>query len=336
MAAARPFPLLLLAALALPGCGGNAPLSLNGLSMGTSWEARFADLPACGGPDELRRTILQVLDRVDRSMSTYRPDSDLSRFNAATDGAWHELPPELFDVLAEGRAAAELSGGAFDLSIGPVARLWGFGAGAGARRVPDADELAAARAISGYRLLELDTARRAARKRVPQLRIDVNAIAPGYAVDLIAAELERSGCRNFLVELGGEIAARGAGADGGGWRIGIEQPLPDRRSVARVIRLSDAGLSTSGEYRDFFEQDGVRYGHSIDPASGRPVTHDTVSVSVIHAATVRADALATALLVLGAERGYVLAARQDIAALFIMQRNGELVELPSPAFAALQ
>jgi thiamine biosynthesis lipoprotein len=328
---------VLLGALALAaGCSSpTAPLVLSGITMGTTWEVKIADAPLPRPPEELQRGIGAVLDGIDASMSTYRADSAISRLNAAAADAWIELPADLHDILRTARALSEQTGGSFDATVGPVVNLWGFGPDRRPRRVPTDAELAAALSRSGYLKLEIDAAAPRVRKLVAELFVDLNAIAPGYAVDRIAAYLAEAGCGNFLVELGGEIHARGPGRDGTGWRIGIERPFTGARGVERVVALRDAGLSTSGDYRDFFEQDGVRYGHTIDPATGRPVTHGLVSVSVVDASTVRADALATALLVLGPERGLAFAERAGIPALLIMQSGGAFEELATPGMRAL-
>jgi thiamine biosynthesis lipoprotein len=329
--------LLPLFILVAAGCSRTAPqpLLLNGLTMGTSWEVKIADVPTPLAPEALQRGILGILDEIDRTLSTYRPDSELSRLNAAAAGTWVELSPTLAEILAAARALSELTGGSFDVAVGPVVNLWGFGPDRRPRRVPTDAEREAALAKSGYAKLELDPAARRARKQIAGLFIDLNGIAPGLAVDRIAGFLAGAGCRNFLVELGGEIRASGAGPHGNGWRIGIERPLADARTVQRVIALRDAGLSTSGDYREFFEAEGVRYGHTIDPATGRPVAHGLASVAVVDPSTMRADALATAFMVLGPERGLALAERAGIPALFIMHTGPGFEELATESMRAL-
>jgi thiamine biosynthesis lipoprotein len=197
--------------------------------------------------------------------------------------------------------------------------------------MPDEAEIAAARAAVGWQQLEIDCARGLLRKLRPGMFIDLNAIAPGYAVDRIAAALDARGLRDYVVELGGEVRARGTNTGGKPWQIGIETPNPGEQAVERIVPLQDAALSTSGDYRSFIERDGVRYGHSIDPRSGRPVLHSLASVSVIAPLAVDADALATALMVLGPDDGYAFAVREKLPALFIIRARDRFVVKPTPA-----
>lgn len=317
--------------LCAAGCArsGPEPLVLSGVTMGTTWEVKIADPPASVSAEVLQRGILGILDEIDRSMSTYRPDSELSRLNADASGDWFGLSNDLRSVLATALAVSAQTDGGFDVTVGPVVNLWGFGPDRRPRQVPSDVERDAALARSGFRNLEIDPAMPRVRKRIPGLFIDLNGIAPGYAIDRIAEYLSGAGCANFLVELGGEIGARGAGLEGRGWRVGIERPAPGSRSVEQVVLLRDAGLSTSGDYRDFFEENGVRYGHTIDPATGKPVSHGLAAVTVVHASAMRADALATALMVLGPEAGRAFAEREGLAALFIIRAGADFEEVPS-------
>lgn len=326
----------LLAVACLAGCDRSAePLVLNGVTMGTTWEVKIADPPATVTAEALQRGILDILDRIDRTMSTYRPDSELSRLNAGASGEWLAVSPDLNEVLSAALAISDRTGGRFDVTVGPIVNLWGFGPDRRPRKVPTDAEREAALAQSGYRKLELDPAGRA-RKQAPALFIDLNGIAPGYAVDRIAAYLAGRGCTNFLVELGGEIAARGTGPEETGWRIGIERPAAGERAVQRIVPLRNAGLSSSGDYRDFFEEDGVRYGHTIDPATGRPVAHGLAAVTVVDESTMRADALATALMVMGPESGLDFAERERIPALFIIRTGTGFAERMSGPMRDLQ
>jgi thiamine biosynthesis lipoprotein len=328
--------LLFTAILSLAGCARPVPepLVLSGVTMGTTWEVKIADVPARPA-EELQRGILRILDGIDQSMSTYRPDSELSRLNAGPAGEWFEVSKELYEVLAAARAVSESSGGGFDVTVGPVVNLWGFGPDRRPRKVPSDAERQAALGRSGYAKLELDPAAPRARKQVPDLFIDLNGIAPGFAVDRIATFLSDAGQRNFLVELGGEVAARGPGLEKQGWRIGIERPVPGSRAVERVVHLRDAGLSTSGDYRDFFEDNGVRYGHTIDPATGTPVSHGLAAVAVIDKSAMRADALATALMVMGPDAGLAFAERGGIPALFIIRAGAGFEERTTGPMRAL-
>jgi len=297
--------------------------------MGTTWEVKIADAPPPRPAGELQRGIIAILDGIDVSMSTYRPDSAVSTLNNAPAGEWVTPPEDLYSILLSADLFSKLTEGRFDVTVGPIVNLWGFGPDRRPRRVPTDAELEAARARAGYQKLEFDLTTKRVRKQAPGVFIDLNAIAPGYAVDRITAFLVRAGCANFLVELGGEVHARGPGPGNRGWRIGIERPVTGERTVQRIIPLRDAGLSSSGDYRDHFEQGGIRYGHTIDPATGRPVSHDLAAVTVIDVNTMSADALATALMVMGPGAGLAFAEQRDTAALFIIRGGSGFDEVMS-------
>ncbi|MBI2994100.1 MAG: FAD:protein FMN transferase, partial [Gammaproteobacteria bacterium] len=248
---------------------------------------------------------------------------------------WIPISEPLYSVLDVAMQVSGLSGGAFDVTVGPLVNLWGFGPDGRRTDAPPEEDIAAARVRSGYRNLELDAARRAVRKRRPDLYVDLSAIAQGYGADEVGRYLERIGVRNYMAEVAGEIRAAGVNADGQAWRIGIERPGSGAPVVERVVELRNAGLATSGDYRNYFERDGVRYSHHIDPATGRPVTHNLASVTVVHKSTVFADAMSTALLVLGPEEGLALAEREKLAAFLIMRSGPGFIEKYTEAFRGL-
>ena len=262
--------------------------------------------------------VKDAVDGVDARMSTYRPDSELSRFNdSGTEPL--EISPELFDVLTEAQRVAEMSAGAFDITIGPLVDAWGFGP----EKVLDPpDDATVERLLTehGYRYLELDAENRTARKATPALRCDLSAIAKGYGVDRVAELLIELDFADFMVEIGGEVRARGVNAEGRVWRIGVERPEAQRTGVWGAVELADAAMATSGDYRNYYERDGVRISHTIDGRTGRPVAHALASVSVIHPSCMTADALATALNVLGPEEGRRLVEREGLAALFLIKK----------------
>lgn len=312
--------------------------AIGGSIMGTTWSVRLdgrgrtrADVAAA------RTAVAERLARVDALMSTWKPDSELSRFNRHASGEPFPLSPETFEVLSLAREVGERTGGAFDVTVRPLVAAWGFGAGARAPgQGPDEAELAALRERVGVDLVELDDGRRTARKRRPDVECDLSAIAKGFAADEGARALESLGWRAFLVEVGGEVAARGERPGGGPWRVGIERPDPEVREVYVRVELRDRAMATSGDYRSFYEQDGRRLAHIIDPRDGRPVRHGLASVSVVHRRAVLADAWATALGVLGPEEGFALAEREGIAAYFLIRVGREAFESRSTrAFRAL-
>lgn len=330
-----PVHLALLAALALllVACGGRPPvLVLEGTTMGTLYSIKVAHPPAGLQQDALAARITAELDSLVALFSTYVPDSVLARVNESRSTDWLDVPAALVEVLAQARRVSELSDGAFDVTVGPLVDLWGFGPVVTGDRIPEPAEIEALRTRVGYANIELRTDPPGLRKAHPDIRIDLSAIAKGYAVDRIAALLEADGIDNYLVDIGGELHGRGHNASGAPWRIGIERPLAGAHAVQAVIGIEAIGVATSGDYRNFFERDGQRYSHSIDPRTGRPVTHALASVTVISTRTLTADALATALLVLGPDAGYALAEREGLAALFIVREGDALRERQTAAF----
>ena len=300
---------------------GRVEWMLRGPTMGTVYTVKgVASDGAATAPEGLAELIRAVLDQVNHSMSTYLDDSEISAFNRHDDSPF-AASPALLEVAAEAERIAELSGGAFDPTVGPLVDAWGFGP-AGIDGPPSEDRVAGLLGMVGYTKLEVDRKHGLLIKALPELRLDLSAIAKGYAVDRVAAAISAAGVSDFMVEIGGEVAVRGRNGRNQVWRIGIERPNDEGRAVQTVIRLNDAALATSGDYRNFVIQNGVRLSHTIDPRIGRPIAHHLASVSVVHPSCMTADALATALEVLGPEEGLELADRLDLAALFLV-REGE-------------
>lgn len=317
------------------------PTVFRGSSMGTTYEVKVVEE---GRPltaarrEELQGAIDRALETVDRQMSTYRPDSEVSRFNRHRTTEPFPLSAETRAVVAEALAAAELTGGAFDVTVGPLVDAWGFGPDLDTERLtaepPDEGELAALRRRVGWRNLSLGEDTLA--KTVPDLHLDLSGVAKGYAVDLVAEALEGRGVERYMVEVGGEVRVLGRNSEGQVWRIGIERPVADGRAVQRIVPLPDVALATSGDYRNYREVEGERISHIIDPRTGRPIRHRLASVSVVDALCARADALATGLMVLGAEEGHALAERAGIAALFLVHDGeGDFLEMETAAFRDL-
>jgi len=318
----------------LAGCARHAErlTVLDGATMGGRYTVKIVDLPPTVSATALHAEIAVTLQRINESMSTYRDDSELSRFNRSTSTDWVDASPELVEVVAEAQRISVLTDGAFDVTVGPVVNLWGFGPEVKPDVVPDDADIEAARERVGFRYLETRWQPPALRKQRADIYVDLSAIAEGYAVDVVARELEAHGVPNYVVEVGGELSARGRNQDDKPWDIAIEQPLTDERRPDRLLRVDGVGVATSGVYRTYFEADGHHYSHIIDPKTARPVTHDLVSVTTIADTTMRADALATGLLVLGPDAGYELAAREGIAALFVRRVGNDQIERATPAF----
>lgn len=325
---------------ALAGCGRppaseahSAYASFGGSTMGSTWTVKLA--AAQRDTASLQAVVQSAFDAVDQRMSIYRPQSELSQFNRAGAGAF-ALSDDLATVLAAAGRISDWSGGAFDVTVAPLVEEWGFGA-RGVRRVPSAAQIAEGRRRVDWRALSIDPGQRQAVKAIAGLQADLGGIAKGYGVDRAAAALDARGVRHYMVEAGGEVRTRGVNANGGPWRIGIEQPdaLPQRARWA--VPLSGMAMATSGDYRNYFVEDGRRYSHEIDPVAGEPVRHALASVTVVADDCLHADAMATALIVMGPERGRALAESSRIAAHFIERgADGTLRDAMTPAFAALR
>jgi thiamine biosynthesis lipoprotein len=324
---------VLLSLLAACTTGSEHPvLELRGETMGTSYSIQVVDLAATIDPDALREKIDAELESVNAIMSTYREDSELSAFNRSRSTDWLPVSPELASLVKEALWTSEVSRGAFDLTVGPLVNLWGFGPGERIDAAPTDAQIAQARKHVGYHKLSARQVPPALRKSDPDLYLDLSAIAKGYGVDRVAELLERAAIANYLVEIGGELRGRGYNGQGLAWRIAIERPDPGLRQVERIVELCDGAMATSGDYRNFFESNGKRYSHMIDPKTGRPVTHDLASVTVLAPRTARADALATTFLVLGPEAGLTLAESLKTPALFIQRTPEGYIELETNTF----
>jgi thiamine biosynthesis lipoprotein len=324
-----------LAALAAIACTPQPSTErIAGRSMGTTYEVVVTRRPAAVTRADLESTVDAVLDEVDRHLSGWNPSSDLIRFNKETSTDWVPVPALLAEAVEQSLAVSRDSDGAFDVTVGPLVRAWGFGAGAvEGDAVPTPADLDRLSEAVGYRKLASRAHPPALRKSSPALQLDLDGIAPGIAIDRIAARLEALGIRDYLVELGGEVRARGRSSAGRPWRVAVEAPLEGQRRAYALVELVGVGVSTSGDYRDFRDVAGRRISHTIDPRTAAPVTNGLASVTVLHSSAAAADAWATALMVLGPQEGMALARRRDLAVLFLArQADGSLVESTSPAF----
>ena len=321
-----------------PGSPG-APITvvtLNGPTMGTTYQVKLASgLLAPEAKEALQKAVQSELNKVDQAMSTYLKTSELSQFNQNKSIEPVRLSDETFEVLLLAQSISKLSGGAFDVTVGPLVNAWGFGP-TQAHQIDDAT-LKALRDRIGFEKLTLDATNKTATKTRADIYVDLSAIAKGYAVDKISERLLELGQAHHMVEVGGEIRVHGLNGDKQPWRLGIERPADGARMVHEVLPLSNHSMATSGDYRNFIEKNGKRYSHTIDPRLGRPVNHGLASVTVITATCARADALATALNVLGPQLGFDLAQREKIAALFIIREpNGEFSNKASDEFEKLR
>jgi len=328
--------LLAVFVLGLLGCNSRPEqrvLSFDGMTMGTTFSVKWV------ATDEsqvasLRTEAGAVLAEVNRQMSTYMADSSLSQLNRSEPGSVQTVPPELMFVLQEAQRISEWTEGAFDVAVGPLVNLWGFGPDGRILHAPVDERIEQLRQRIGYRFIELMPESGQVRRNGEQY-IDLSAIAKGYGVDALAVLLEGKGIEHYLVEIGGELRARGHKPDGAAWKLAIEAPVAGSARVAQtIISIEDGAVATSGDYRNYFEEEGVRYSHTIDPRTARPITHRLASVTVIRPACAEADALATALMVMGEEQGYNFALKHNIEAFFIVKGEQGFISRATPAFEA--
>ncbi len=297
--------------------------ALNGETMGTRYSAVFfapagIDLGAIG------TALFMAVDQVDQQMSTWKPDSDLNRLNAAPAHQWHAVPAELLTVLDAAMRVGIESRGAFDIGVGELVNAWGFGPSG---REPNAQQIRALgqRAYrSASAVLEIDLAQQCVRKNEP-IALDLSGIAKGYGVDALARCLDRFGITRYLVGIDGEMRAKGAKPDGQAWAVAIERPVRYVREMMGVMELVDAAIATSGDYRHWVEVAGQNFAHTMDMGSGRPVDNSLASVTVVMPTCMLADAWATALLVMGAPAATNLVQQRGMTALLV-SRVGDAFE----------
>jgi thiamine biosynthesis lipoprotein len=293
--------------------------------MGTRYRVALATPIDSALRDELAELIDVELAAINRAMSTYDARSELSEFNGRQDHDWVPASPGLIEVLESASRISASTQGAFDVTVGPLVDLWGFGPQYRTRRVPYDEDIEQVRKSVGYQHVQIDSSTGAIRKALSYTQVDLSAIAKGYGVDRVAMILDRLGIDDYLVEIGGEFRAKGATASGRAWRMAVEQPVFRQRdhgampgeTLQETVALENRAIATSGTTIDFFEQDGRHYSHSIDPRTGHPVKHPPMAVSVVADTAMEADAWATALLVLGPEQGHSLAQARALAALFV-------------------
>jgi FAD:protein FMN transferase len=300
---------------------------LSGRAMGTTWIVKLSAPPAACDTAALRARLAEKLEALEQQLSTWRPASDLSRFNATATTDWFSVPPEVAAVAAESLRIAALTGGAFDPTVGPLVDLWGFGPAGRISVPPPPPAIAAARARVDWRTLEVRTAPPALRRTRASITVDFSSTAKGFAADALSALLAAEGLPRHLVQTGGDVRAGAAPAGRDGWPVAIEQPGEDVREPAAVVNLTHLAVSTAGDYRNFFDSTGRRHGHIIDPRTGAPVQGEVASVTVVHVSSATASSLATGLFVLGAEAGLRLAREQRLAALFIVRRGDALAQV---------
>ena len=326
----------------LGACVGTPPhaIVLHGAGLGSEWTVKLA-ARAPGDLAAIQRGIEARVQGVSHSISRWDDSSEMSTLNASAGDDWQPVSRELFEPLSYAFTLAADTGGAFDPTVAPLVDAWGFGKAGRRYEPPSPEALSAARSRVGFEKIALDDSGTRVRKPAG-MQIDLSSMQHGRGADAVSEYLNSLGITSYLVDVGSEIRARGESPEGGAWHVAIERPPPadatDPASAANgfehVVSLKDAGIATSGNFRYFFDYNGRRYSHRIDPRTGEPVSHSLVSVTVIDPICMHADALATALTVLGPDEGFEYAASRHIAALFISKSGDALVEKMTPRFAS--
>lgn len=334
----RNIPLLIAAACALSACDRPpAPqaMVLEGKTMGTVWRVTLAGVDAARR-DALQQAIQQQLDADDGTLSTWKPDSMLSQFNRYQGEAPQPISADMADIVTAALRIGAQTGGAMDITVGPLVNLWGFGPAKQPAQTPTAAQIAAAKAQTGLQHLRvIETAKgQWLQKDLPGLYVDLSTMGEGYATDHLARLMEREGINNYLVSVGGAVLSRGQNAQGSPWRVAIQKPTDRENAVQARVSLQGHGISTSGSYRNYYELDGKRISHVIDPVTGRPIEHKLVSATVIATTALEADGWDTGLMVLGSDKAKALALKQHLAVYLISKEGDTFVSWMSPQFAA--
>ncbi|MCZ2722800.1 FAD:protein FMN transferase [Marinomonas sp. 15G1-11] len=304
-------------------------VSFSGPTMGTTYTVKFYTVESGGNVQSLKDDVDSVLLRINQLMSTYDPSSDLSLFNKMPSGSKQEVSSEFAYVVDKALLISTMSDGYYDVTVGPLANLWGFGPDKSRDEPPTDEKINDAKQKVGYQNLLLSGNVLSKEK---DIYVDLSSIAKGYGVDAIANKLDENGIESYLIEVGGEIRSKGKKEDGGSWKIAIESPAGGHNVAQLIIDVDDLAIATSGDYRNYFEKNGVRYSHIINPKTGRPITHKLVSVTIIDKTAVMADGLATAITVLGPDKGLEFAEKHGIAAYLMIKKDFGYEERVSTAF----
>jgi thiamine biosynthesis lipoprotein len=327
--------------LLLLGCSSqnqqDSLVVLDGSTMGTFYSVKIVREDLQTIPyiaDTVKSKIDSVLQKVNQQMSTYLEDSEISRFNQYQGTDWFPVSADLAFVVKNALRVSRLSHGTFDITVGLLVNLWGFGPENRQTLIPSEQEILARKQLTGYQNLSVRMNPPALKKSLPGIYVDLSAIAKGFGVDKVTAFLESLGIHNFIVDIGGEISTRGTNYQGKIWRIGVSTP-DEKMGIQKVIPLENECVATSGDYRNYFEKEGIRYSHTIDPRTGKPVTHKLTSVTVVYDTCMIADAYATAIDVLGPEDGYQFARDQELAIFLIVRDTTGFKEEMTPQFSEI-
>ena len=328
------------AILLIAGCNGENSsaaggqnLVLEGKTMGTSWRVSAAGIDPARA-DTLRQKIQAQLDADDMQLSTWKTDSALMRFNRTTSTAPWPVPEAMADIVTQSLRIGEKTGGAMDITVGPLVNLWGFGPDKQPLKTPSAAQIAAAKARTGLQHLAVinKSGSQYLQKDLPDLYVDLSTVGEGYAADHLAQLMSQEGISRYLVSVGGALVSRGTSGRGAPWRVAIQKPTDRENAVQAVVDINGHGISTSGSYRNYYELDGRRISHVIDPRTGAPIQHNLVSVTVIAPTALEADGWDTGLMVLGLEKAKAVVQQQGLAVYMIYKQGDTFRSWMSPQF----
>ncbi|MCB0731931.1 MAG: FAD:protein FMN transferase [Ignavibacteriae bacterium] len=302
---------------------------IEGSTMGTSYSVKIVDTKVLNS-EILKYQIDSILVLVNQQMSTYINDSELSKFNTSLDTNWIKVSEELCSVINDAINIGNESNGFYDVTIGPVVNLWGFGPDFKPYKIPSPEEIKFAEDKVGISKLKADVKNSTIKKNISDLYCDLSSIAKGFGVDKVALFIEEIGYTNYMVEIGGEVRTKGKNDKNENWKIGIPTPLGN--TLQKIISISEVSVATSGDYLNYFEEDGIRYSHLIDPKIGKPISHNLASVTVIYENCRIADALATTINVMGPEIGYDFALKKKLPIFMIVRKDNKFIEKVTPQF----
>ena len=309
-------------------------MTISGSTMGTTFQVKIVQSEITLDVKVLNKEIFARLEEVNRQMSTYQDNSEITQFNRSPSTDWFAVSSDFAYVLHIAREISTWSDGAFDVTIGPLVNLWGFGPNAIPERVPSPDSIQSAKTLVGYEKIHIDLSAPTIKKEIPEIYCDLSAIAKGFGVDRIASYLDSLGINRYFIEIGGELRTKGHNHLRQLWRIGIASPA-GQGELQKALAIDNMSMATSGDYHNYFERDGVRYSHTIDPRTGQPITHALASVSVLHKSCAYADGLATAINVMGPEMGFAYAEKRNLAVFMIVRQGDGFVEKMTESFEAL-
>lgn len=316
-----------------PATPASTATVLDGKTMGTFWRVSVIGVDEAKA-QALRAKVQAQLDADDRLLSTWKNDSALMRFNHATDTRPWPVSEAMADIVTLSLRIGAKTHGAMDITVGPLVNLWGFGPDKQPVATPDAQAIAAAKARTGLQHLQVinQSGRQFLQKDIPDLFVDLSTVGEGYAADHLARLMEQEGISRYLVSVGGALVSRGMNGEGKPWRVAIQKPTDRENAVQAIVDINGHGISTSGSYRNYYELDGKRISHVIDPLTGQPITHKLVSVTVIAPTALEADGWDTGLMVLGPEKAQQVVREQGLAVYMIVKEGEGFKTWMSPQF----